>query len=634
MFSLAFLPASISVALLRYRLLDFEIVWRRATAAAVAGGLILAGGYIGLFRNGAEPSWPTGYGPLVWLVSLAAAGLLYRPIRDRVARALEQRAYRGRYEERRTLAAFAAELAAETDLDRTVAAVTGRLGRTLDVERIAVLVPVAGSDRAGSEFRLLHGEGLGDVTRTEPFDFGDIAKRAPDVASCVVISDPQVGDLSAPAAALGCLHFVPCRLRGRTLAWIGLGPTRADSLLSSDDLALVEMLAGPLAIVLENARLYASLEAKANQYQLLKDYNENIVESLSVGILVLDMEGRVRSWNTYLELTLRIARDQAVGRHLRELLPPALLGRYAACQDETGNGNVYKFRLRAVDFPEEFRPDNAEAVGERFVNIAVAPLIARDFEQIGRLVILDDVTDRIELEEQVVQADKLSSVGLLAAGIAHEVNTPLAVISSYSQMLASRFAGGSDEASLLGKMTEQTFRASEIVNSLLDFSRTSSVTLSPCDMNAVIRNTLDLVEPQLRQAGISVEHDPCVGAAVLGNQGKLQQVFLNLFLNARDAMPSGGTLQVRCVTRIDANGFSWVEVLVSDTGTGIEPSVQRQIFDPFYTTKGPRKGTGLGLAVSYGIVQEHSGSISVESVPGQGTAFSLTFPLAQQSVHA
>ena len=631
--SLALLPASIGVALVRYRLMDFELVWRRSLASALTGGLLLAIGYAGLFGGGSAPAWLERYGPLVWLGSLTLAALLFTRIRDWILRGLERRAYRDRYDDRRTLAAFAAALAAESDLSRMVANVGERLVRTLGVDRVAVLVPQDGSEGDGSRFGLLYSS-AGDAASSPPaLDLRAVADSATSKRSSIVIADPSA-DLPKPVAELGCRHFVPCRMHGRTLAWIGLGLTDSGSFLTSDDLELVETLAGPFAIALENARLYASLEAKATQYQILKDYNENIIESLSVGILVLDMEGRVQSWNTHLELDFHIARDQAVGRDVRELLPASLVEEFERCQDESGTGNAYKFRLRAADFPAEFRPSDSAETPERVINLAVAPLIAKDFRRIGRLVILDDVTDRIELEERVVRADRLSSVGLLAAGVAHEVNTPLAVISSYSQMLASKFTQGSEEAKVLGKMTEQTFRASEIVSSLLDFSRTSESSMAPCDLNGAIGDTIDLIGPQLRVAGVSVEQDLGGGASVVANRRKLEQVFLNLFLNARDAMPSGGRLRIVSRVLREAERAPLVEVLVSDTGTGMDETVRRRIFDPFYTTKDGRRGTGLGLAVSYGIVREHSGSISVESAPGEGTTFRLSLPLAKQPVHA
>jgi two-component system NtrC family sensor kinase len=167
------------------------------------------------------------------------------------------------------------------------------------------------------------------------------------------------------------------------------------------------------------------------------------------------------------------------------------------------------------------------------------------------------------------------------------------------------------------------------VNSLLSFSRTNPTEFSDVDIQQVIRETLSLVEHQLKTARIHVVYEPAdLNPVILGNPGKLQQVFLNLFINARDAMPEGGELLIRAVVE-----DSKVEIAVSDTGTGISQDNVKKIYDPFFTTKVAGKGTGLGLSVSYGIVQEHSGSISVESSLGIGTTFRLEFPLARKAVH-
>ena len=632
-FSLAALPLAIAVALFRYRLLDFELIRRKALASASAVAILVLLGYLSLFLAGIPAAWLDRYAPLVWLGSLGLAAGLYRPLYNWLAKALERRAYRDRYDDRRTVAAFANQLATETDPRAMATAAASRLARALGVGRLALLAPADGRQAESSLFQLLPGSIAGSETALGPIDMSPIEGRARP-GEPVSIASSLAATLPEEIAGLGCHHFVPCRMRGRTSAWIAIGRTKDGRLLSSEDLSLAEAMAAPFAIALENARLYSTLRAKAAQYQRLKDYNENIVESLSVGIVVLDPDGRVQSWNTHLELAFAISRDDARGRLLSELLPAGLADAFEGCKDESGAGSIHKFRLRASEFPERFRPADAAESVERILNVAVAPLIDKDFRRIGQLLILDDVTDRVELEERVVQADKLSSVGLLAAGVAHEVNTPLAVISSYSQMLAARVAQGSDEARLLGKVTEQTFRASEIVNSLLDFSRTSSSDMSRCDINRTIEDTVDLIAPQLRQAGVAVERDLRGPAAMLASKGKLQQVFLNLFLNARDAMPDGGTLRLSSQVASAGSGEDCIQVLVRDTGTGIAPEEQRRIFDPFFTTKGPRGGTGLGLAVTYGIVREHSGTISVESEPGEGTTFELRFPLAKQPVHA
>jgi signal transduction histidine kinase len=213
------------------------------------------------------------------------------------------------------------------------------------------------------------------------------------------------------------------------------------------------------------------------------------------------------------------------------------------------------------------------------------------------------------------------------------VNTPLAVISSYTQLLAKQLQGDEKRSSLLEKITTQTFRASEIVNSLLNFSRTSGGEFQMIDLNRTVQDTLLLLDHQLKTSRVRIESDFYKDLPqVMGNSGKLQQVFLNLFLNAKDAMPEGGTLKV---STLNGDG---VRVTISDTGSGIAPENLNRIYDPFFTTKtnvreGQRRGTGLGLSVSYGIIQEHAGKIQVSSHPGQGTTFELEFPMIRKAVN-
>jgi signal transduction histidine kinase len=176
---------------------------------------------------------------------------------------------------------------------------------------------------------------------------------------------------------------------------------------------------------------------------------------------------------------------------------------------------------------------------------------------------------------------------------------------------------------------KQTFRASEIVNNLLNFSRTGSSELSDVNVNRVIEETLSLVAHPLKTSQIQVVKQLTEGIpAVRGSANKLQQVFLNLFLNARDAMPTGGMLEIRTGSH---NGS--VEVEVVDTGNGIPREYIHKIFDPFFTTKPGGRGTGLGLSVSYGIIKEHSGKIDVRSTPGRGTSFHVEFPAVRKQVH-
>jgi len=369
-----------------------------------------------------------------------------------------------------------------------------------------------------------------------------------------------------------------------------------------------------------------------------------------VGILAADLEDRVESWNSQIERLTGIPRHAALNRRLSDLFPAEMALHFEALRGNNQVHQLYKINLRRDAFGAAEPGKNGSAAGapasgengngshsgaahrmDVVVNLAIAPLVTKDGARIGRLIIFDDVTEREDLERRLVQADKLSSIGLLAAGVAHEVNTPLAVISTYAQMLAKQVIGDEQKTKLLDKIAKQTFRASEIVNSLLNFSRTSSAEFERLDLNKVVRETASLLEHQLEMYRIEVIMDLAGELpGVRGNSGKLQQVFLNLLLNARDAMADLPPEAPRRLTlRTSASG-TFVHVEVADTGPGIAREQLSRIFDPFFTTKGARKGTGLGLSVSYGIVEEHGGMIEADSAPGKGATFRLEFPAADR----
>jgi signal transduction histidine kinase len=218
----------------------------------------------------------------------------------------------------------------------------------------------------------------------------------------------------------------------------------------------------------------------------------------------------------------------------------------------------------------------------------------------------------------------MASIGLLAAGVAHEVNTPLTGISSFAQMLLEASDEGDPKTEMLRKIERQTFRAAKIVNGLLNLARPASMDARPVDVHGIVNDVLSLLEHQLKNGRIQVRKDFTAPFPVVkGIEHKLQQVFLNLFLNARDAMPKGGWLSVS-----SRNEGVSVVIEVGDTGSGIPSEHLARIYDPFFTTKPIGQGTGLGLSITYGIVQEHNGTISCESTPGQGTRFVLSLPVS------
>ncbi len=259
-------------------------------------------------------------------------------------------------------------------------------------------------------------------------------------------------------------------------------------------------------------------EQKAQQIERLKDFSENIVESLNVGVLAVDLEGRVESWNTQVEQLTGVPRQEAMNHPLEEVLARRLGSRNCR-HGPTSNASPASTNFCCA----------IALGGTLLVNVSVAPLVGKSGERVGRLILLDDITQRTRLEEQLLQTEKLSSLGLLAAGVAHEVNTPLAVISNYIQILAKQLPSEDPRHKLIEKIVKQTFRASEIVNNLLNFSRTGGAEFREVDLNQVIEETLSLVSHPFRTARVQVIHNLDADLpAVLGSGNRLQQVFLNL----------------------------------------------------------------------------------------------------------
>ncbi len=617
---LGLVPLTFASAIVRYRLRDVEVIIKRGLAytAFLAASMALYAALLKLtrflFANDAD-----GHNWIVAALATLVVVLLARPGKEAVQNALDRVFYRDRYDYRRALVAFARDLNSDLDVVRLSQRLVARIVETLVVDRMALML----SDERSGDFTSIGAYGF--AQRVPCLARASSMMARLDGGHTAALDDPIAGArFVAEEVELwrdeGIYYFVPCLFEGRTIAVLALGRKETDEPFNSEDLGLLTAVAGQVATAIENGRLYRQLHLKAEELGRMRELNENILESLDDGLVVFDVDERIVRWNRALESFYGVTRAAAIGRRLGDIFDtPFVEALRAARHDHPYGATLYRAPLSSRD-----------AVTSRLlVNATEVPLqnASGDDAGVGTLLLIEDITDQVRLEEQLQISEKMASIGLLAAGVAHEVNTPLTGISSFTQMLLDGADPADPKTVLLEKIERQTFRAAKIVNGLLNLSRPGSATNErvEVDLNAIITDVFSLLEHQFAVGSIKARRELAPTALpVLGIEHQLQQVFLNLFLNARDAMPSGGWLSV--TTR--AEGES-VVAEIADTGSGIPSEQLARIYDPFFTTKAIGRGTGLGLSITYGIVREHDGTIHCDSAVGQGTRFTLALPMAR-----
>jgi PAS domain S-box-containing protein len=341
--------------------------------------------------------------------------------------------------------------------------------------------------------------------------------------------------------------------------------------------------------------------AEANrQLAMLKEFSENIIESLPLGVATLDESLRVKYWNSGMEMITGVEKSDALGVDAADLLTCLEPKLFAPLVHEG-----------EITCKRNFDPQ-----------IILKGNVSRlTGAQKGYVLVLEDITEKKKIEEELFRATKHASVGRLAAGVAHEIGNPLASISSLVQELQTEnltpFASSS-----LGTINQHVHRIARIVRNLGDFARLYPRQKTPTSLREILENTLNLVRYDKNFKKIAIHTDVQDTPPLKIDPDQIQQVFLNLMLNARDAMPEGGSLDI---TVKRENGY--VEILFADTGHGIDPEVRDKVFDPFFSTKGPAHGTGLGLSICYSIIKDHGGSIEIDSEKEKGTRFTIRIPV-------
>ena len=622
---LGLIPLAFASAIVRYRLRDVEVIIKRGLVYTAAAAAML-GIYLVLQQLATEVFLEESdeHNSIIAFLATAVVVLVFSPVKNGIQSMLDRVYYRDRYDYRRALVGFARDLNSDLDLDRLAERLVMRVTETLVIDHTVLMLSPPGND-AGGVFRPFHASGTRGAADWPALDrTSSIVGRL--VGRHTVMLDEPASARRHPDEEVafwrnqGIHYFVPCVAEERTIAVLALGAKTSGEPLSSEDVTLLAAVAGQVATAIENGRLFTQLQMKASEVDRIRKFNENIIESLNDGLVVLDLEDRVLRWNAALERIYGVTHDTAVGEPLTDLFDPSFAERlHGARLEQPAGATLYRVPLTSRHGDER---------RQLLVDASIAPLRTPEGDIAGTMVILEDITDRVRLEEQLQLSDKMASIGLLAAGVAHEVNTPLTGISSFTQMLLEGAEPGDPRTQLLEKIERQTFRAAKIVNGLLNLARPGrSDAAGPVDVNAVISDVLALLEHQFKTANIQLRRElSSTPTVVQGVEFKLQQVFLNLFLNARDAMPTGGWLSI--ASRIEG---SCAVIEVADTGPGIAGEDLARIYDPFFTTKGVGQGTGLGLSITYGVIKEHSGSIECKSGPDQGTQFTVSLPLRPRS---
>jgi len=387
---------------------------------------------------------------------------------------------------------------------------------------------------------------------------------------------------------------------------------RARELMAANEMLRLEIDKRMLA----EEDLYRIREESREMYedsQRFEEFNRSLLHASADAIVILDLKGRTRYVSPSFTRIFGWTREELQGKNI-PFVPP----------DEKPTTRDIIERLIEREKPLQNVVTRRMTREGRLLDVSLSASRVEDLENLpsGVLVVLRDVTEVRRMEVQLQHAQKMESIGTIASGVAHNFRNILAGISVDSQLLQIKHGKDPSIEEITGRMNRYVKRGTSLVEGLMQFARKPRDRgFGKVDLASILRDTRDLIA-QSFAGNILIECSLPDSLMVLGDDNGLQQVFMNLCTNARDAMPDGGTLGIRAEGRGE-----WAEVEITDTGEGMSQETRQRCFDPFFTTKGVHKGTGLGLSTSYNIVKGHGGEITLRSAPGQGTTFLVHLPI-------
>jgi PAS domain S-box-containing protein len=559
------------------------------------------------------------YPPISFLIGHLIVSLRGRQVKDEMK---ADSLYRKEAAEMSTLYQMSITLTSLTSLNAILRSMMRILADELGMERgrlslveLGRLVGADGNtpgayDRTPLRVEAVHGFAAGEAHSGHYNLWDESERRAASTGKPEIISGRGYHPRGEGRAEENEVSFycLPIKVRGEAIGVLSLEKAVPRGLSYRDDLRFLEIVSSIIGQVIQINRMLVSIRDMAL-------YNDNILDSMASGIVVLDMEGRVTIFNRAAEAMTGIARSEALGKPFSTLL---------AGQERLSEPIRRTLEDGEVSINLEVPLSDGNG---REASLSLSTSMLKDSEGrvIGAVASFNDISQVKKLEEDIKRADRLSAAGEMAAGLAHEIRNPLSGLRGSAQLLISELGEDDPRSEYAQVIVEESDRVERIIRKLLDLAKPIRPSFKEGDVNKILADTLSFVLRSVRGDGnfkIVKELDPSIPPIMLDEEG-LRGAFMNILLNSFQAMQGGGLLRLR--TELDGEG-STVKITIADTGPGIPPEDREKVFNPFYTRK--VGGTGLGLSVTGRIIAEHGGSIVVESEPGKGAAFVISLPVA------
>jgi len=616
---------SLAYAILKHRLMSIEVVIQRSTVYALSTIFIMALYALAVMISEVYLRGIIGYTSLL-ITALAALAIavVYQPLVRFLQNLTDRLFFRGRYDYQKTLREISGEIASVIKLEELAKLVVSSFIDTMKVSEVSFLLPEKEGEHFISVFLPLSRYKRIEIDIKSPIiswllSSKDILVRE-EIEEEIMRQEAlgkegeerrqSLEEVRDEMDRLGISLWIPVISKGELIGIIALGEKISGEIFTTEDLALLTTLANQIAVALENARLYEEVVS-------MKDYSEEILQSMTNGVLTTDINGRIVTFNQMAEkITGRKARE-VLGKTCEEIWGKR--GAITVAVENSLKDRCYLNFETSVVSPER-----------GLVPVSFSSTLLRDVhgKRIGALLSIHDLTEIKALENKLRQADKLSALATMAAGMAHEIKNPLSSMKIFSQLLPQKIDDPEFRRKLQEILPREIDRIDRIVESLLGFARATAPTFEKAKIEDILEATLKDYEDQAKNAGVIIKRDYAALPEIEVDRNQISQVFSNLILNAIQAMPEGGELLVATFAgkKVD-DTVQEVKIKISDTGHGIPEDMIKKLFDPFFTTK--YGGTGLGLTITHSIVDGHKGSIDVESKVGKGTTFTVTLPVSQ-----